>query len=373
MHDHSDSWYLLDHPELVDSPAYLVYPERIRYNIQHMVAIAGDPLRLVPHVKTHKMAEPVRMQMEAGIKRFKCATLAEAEMLARSGVQDVILAYQLNPTKALRYLKLAVDFPAVRFSSLIDNACSAQLLNDLCASMGKRLGIWVDLDTGMHRSGIPLEALSDLFLNNLKAMNWLDFKGFHAYDGHIRDRDLDRRAARVQEAIEPVRKLREQVAATWGLTLEIIAGGTPSFPIHAQSDDLLCSPGTCVLWDYGYGQALPEQPFLPAAVVLSRIISKTQPDHATLDLGHKSIAAENPLENRVRFLNLSDYQCVSQSEEHLVIAGETLKDFQVGDVLYGIPFHVCPTTALYDTAVTVDAGAILGSWDIVARKRFCSY
>ena len=86
------NWFLVTNSDQIDSPALLIYPERIRHNIEQMVRIAGDPKRLRPHVKTHKMAEIIRMQQEAGIDKFKCATLAEAELLARCKAKDVLVA-----------------------------------------------------------------------------------------------------------------------------------------------------------------------------------------------------------------------------------------------------------------------------------------
>src|SRR5690348_1017230 len=87
--------YPLRDPSAVLSPGLLFYKDLIRRNIARAVAIAGDPARLRPHVKTHKTREVTRMEMDAGITRHKCATLAEAEMLAGCGVPDVLLAYNL--------------------------------------------------------------------------------------------------------------------------------------------------------------------------------------------------------------------------------------------------------------------------------------
>ena len=115
------TWYGLNHPEEIDSPALLIYKDRIAYNIQQMISIAGSPGRLVPHVKTHKMAEIVKMQLAAGIHQFKCATIAEAEMLADAGAKSILLAYQLNHTKAERYLTLVKKYPDIQFFSLVDN------------------------------------------------------------------------------------------------------------------------------------------------------------------------------------------------------------------------------------------------------------
>jgi D-serine deaminase-like pyridoxal phosphate-dependent protein len=150
---------------------------------------------------------------------------------------------------------------------------------------------------------------------------------------------------------------------------KIIAGGTPSFTVHAQHKELFCSPGTCLLWDYGYDSALTEQPFDFAAVLMTRVISKPAKGLITTDLGHKSVAAENPISKRIFFLNLADYTVRSQSEEHLVVEVKDWDNIHVGDVLYGIPFHVCPTVALYDEAHIIVKGNLIDEWNIVARKK----
>src|SRR6185437_6966433 len=114
-------WYELNDPDEIDSPALLIYKNCVAYNIKTMVNFAGDPKRLMPHVKTHKMAEIVKMQIAAGISQFKCATIAEVEMLAESGAENILLAYQLNFSKAKRFISLIKKKTKIQFSSLVDN------------------------------------------------------------------------------------------------------------------------------------------------------------------------------------------------------------------------------------------------------------
>ena len=90
----ADDWHTLAAPDEIPSPALLVYPDRIEENIRRTIAALGQAERLRPHVKTHKMAELVEMQLKAGITKFKCATIAEAEMLGQAGAKDVLLANQ---------------------------------------------------------------------------------------------------------------------------------------------------------------------------------------------------------------------------------------------------------------------------------------
>src|SRR5436305_1565869 len=94
MQNQSASWHPVSNVNEVASPALLVYPDRVRENIQRMLRLAGGPGRLRPHMKTHKLPEVVRMQRALGISKFKCATIAEAEMTAACGAPDVLMAYQ---------------------------------------------------------------------------------------------------------------------------------------------------------------------------------------------------------------------------------------------------------------------------------------
>jgi D-serine deaminase-like pyridoxal phosphate-dependent protein len=124
-----------------------------------------------------------------------------------------------------------------------------------------------------------------------------------------------------------------------------------------------------LLWDYGYNSFLQEQGFECAAVLLTRVISKPKEGIITTDLGHKSVSAENPINKRIFFLNLDEYEVKSQSEEHLVVEVKDWDDIKVGDVLYGIPYHICPTVALYDEANVIEEGNLVDKWNITARRK----
>jgi D-serine deaminase-like pyridoxal phosphate-dependent protein len=148
----------------------------------------------------------------------------------------------------------------------------------------------------------------------------------------------------------------------------VVAGGTPTFPFHAARDGVECSPGTTVFWDAGYATSLPDLPFVPAIVLLTRVVSRPTPDRLCLDLGHKAVASENP-HPRVTLFGLEDATAVGHSDEHLVLETPRAADFPVGTALYGVPWHVCPTVALHDRAVVVRDGHAGERWDVVARAR----
>ncbi|MCZ6900286.1 MAG: D-TA family PLP-dependent enzyme [Bacteroidetes bacterium] len=364
---HSAEWYTVQNMEDIDTPALLVYPARVHDNIRQMIRIVGDLEKLRPHVKTYKMAEIVKMQMNEGIHKFKCATIAEAEMLALVGVTDTLLAYQPVGPKIQRLLKLVQHYPKIKFSTLVDNEDTARSISQVFQAEGKVLHIYIDLDIGNNRTGIPPENALQLYKLS-QTLGGIKVAGLHAYDGHIRESDLSVRKKICDVCFEGVKQLQKNILVLDGQHLEIIAGGSPTFPIHAQRQNVVCSPGTCLLWDWGIGQRFQDMNFSWAALVATRIISLVGNDKICLDLGHKAIASENPFP-RALFLNLPEAEQIFHSEEHLVLKVPDNKCYKVGDLFYGVPFHICPTCALYQEAQIVEEGQITKTWKVVSRDR----
>lgn len=366
---HPDPWYLIGNNDQLDSPALILYPQRIAKNIAILKDTIDNVNRLRPHVKTHKNVEITRMMLEAGISKFKCATIAEAEMLGLCKAPDVLLAYQPTGPKTERFMELISRYTDTSYSCLVDNIFSAKELNAAAEQHHMHIRIFLDLNVGMNRTGItPGDAAFDLY-KAINALPEIHLCGLHAYDGHIHEASIDHRKAHWQQTIEQIDILRRQIITAGFAEPVVVAGGTPTYPFYAQFTDFECSPGTFVLWDKGYQDAFTEQPYLPAALLISRIISITGEGRATTDLGHKSVSAENELSRRIYFLNAPDAVMIGQSEEHLVIEPHTDLALKVGDVLYGLPIHICPTVALYSTASLVENHQLKGEWNIISRER----
>jgi D-serine deaminase-like pyridoxal phosphate-dependent protein len=363
------NWYVVKDIEKLDTPALVIYPQRVKENIDILKGMINDVSRLRPHVKTHKSKDAALLMLDAGITKFKCATISEAEMLGMSNAPDVLLAYQPVGPKLERFIKLIKAYPATIYSCLVDNSVAAQDISNQAVKNHLKINIYIDLNVGMNRTGIApgLEALQ-LYID-CNALPGIKLIGLHAYDGHIHDADLAVRTKRCNESFEPVKKLQQSVKEKGYPEPIIIAGGSPTFPIHAQRKVVECSPGTFVYWDRGYSLTCAEQPFLTAALVVSRVISLPDETKLCLDVGHKSVSAENELNKRIYFLNAPELVLVGQSEEHLVVDAGKDHHYKVGDVLYGLPYHVCPTIALYERAITIEDHKISGEWGNIARDR----
>ncbi len=366
-----ESWMRLkpDAEAALPSPALLVFPDRVEENLRRMVAcVGGDPTWLRPHIKTTKLPQIVARQVALGIAKCKCATVAEAEMAARAGVTDLMVAAQLVGPNPARLGALMRAWPATAFATIADDAAVLPALGAAATGAGRTLDVLVDLDVGMHRTGIAPGAGAVALARAIAATPGLRFGGLHAYDGHLRQSDLAERTAAAADGIAAVDGLRGELARSGLPVPRVVFGGTPSFPIHARRPDVECSPGTCVLWDASYRVGLPDMDFLNAAVLVTRVISKPGPGRLCLDLGHKAVASEMP-HPRVIFPALPDAKGVTHSEEHLVIETARAGEFAVGAVLYGLPWHVCPTVALHDRVHVVRGGAIAETWTVTARAR----
>lgn len=362
-------WYELNNPAAVDSPALLVFPQRVQHNINTAIRMVGDVSRLRPHIKTNKSAGAVCMMMESGISKFKCATIAEAEMLGMVWAKDVLLAYQPTGPKLQRFIELIQCYPNTKYSCLTDNIAIAKEQVAAFAAAGVKVSVYVDINVGMNRTGISPGPDLMALIRFLEEEDAVGNVGLHVYDGHIRNAVYTEKENEVNRCYEPVEQLLKDMAAAGWLRPNVVVGGSPSFSVHCKRKNVECSPGTFVYWDYGYSQICPEQDFLPAAVLMTRVISLPGPGLVTTDLGHKSVAAENEIVRRIFILGEHQLAPVSQSEEHLVLKNESLVVYAPGDILYGLPFHICPTVALYERVLTVDNGIVTGEWLNTARDR----
>ena len=360
----SENWYEIKNIDELDSPSLVVFPERVKHNIQLAIDMIGDVARLRPHIKTSKSSDVAKLMLNAGITKFKCATIAEAEMLAKCTAPDVLLAYQPLGPKLNRFISLIKKYPSTKFSCLTDNIAAANEQGAAFNDANIIVPVYFDLNVGMNRTGIAPDENAIALFSHCKTLKGISVVGLHAYDGHIRDVDFEAKRKKCDEAFALVEKLNEQLKLP-----AIIMGGSPAFSVHCKRKNIECSPGTFVYWDKGYTDLCPEQKFLPAIVLVTRIISLPSSNKICTDLGHKSVAAENEITRRVFFLNAEGLKPVGQSEEHLVLEAGQNHRYKVGDVFYGLPYHVCPTIALYERVYTIENGKTTGEWKTVSRDR----
>jgi D-threonine aldolase len=362
------SWYSVSNVDEIASPALLVYPDRVEENIRRMIRVAGGVERLRPHMKTNKLAEVIRMHLQQGITRFKCATIAEAEIAAVCQAPDVLFAYQPVGPNIRRFIELVRTFPRTTFAALVDDAEVIEALSKAATEARVVLNVFLDVDCGMHRTGVAAGTAAAEVYRTIVNASGLNAAGLHAYDGHIHDTDLDERRRASDDAFDLVQALEKNLTGSGLSVPTIVMGGTPTFPFHAKRADVQCSPGTTVFWDFGYSTTLPDLDFLPAVLLLTRVISKPGTNLLCFDLGHKAVASEMP-PPRVQMLGLPNAKAVGHSEEHLVLETPRAKEIPVGTPFYGMPWHICPTVALHSEAIVIRDARAEDRWQVVGRAR----
>ncbi len=368
-----DKRYRIQNVETIPSPSLVVYLAQVQYNIAHAIAtVNGDVSKLRPHAKTHKTAEIIAMERDAGILKHKCATLREAEMLAQNGIADILIAYQMVGPNVNRFVSLQRRYPDADFKVIVDHPEAVTALSAAVAKYGLTIKVMLDLDVGMNRTGIPVgDAAVELYAQ-IEATEALQPWGLHVYDGHIHDEDVTERKAACNKSLAQIAEMQDRLAAK-GLDVPLIVmGGTPTFPIYAETPGVEASPGTFVFHDNGYTTHFPDLGFTPAALLLSRVISIPTPHRITLDLGHKAIAAD-PAGDRGVVLNVENAEVDMQHEEHWAVNVPDSTPMHIGQEIYVCPTHICPCVALHPFYYVVDSDRYCrGTWEVTARNRTAS-
>jgi D-serine deaminase-like pyridoxal phosphate-dependent protein len=349
--------------EDLQTPALLIRLDRVRANLARMrELLGGDVGRWRPHVKTSKIPEVLDLVLEAGVEHFKCATTREAAILLERAHApiDVLVAMGHHGANRDRLAALARAHPRHRLSLLTEDASHAASTR----ATAPELGLFVDLDPGYGRSGIPLRDRERILATAAACEEQL--VGWHCYDGHIHDGAPRDRQARCEAVYA---ELLAAVAPLGHGELEIVTSGTPTFPFALRHPGFFgrnhkVSPGTVVYWDER-SAALGIDGFAPAALVLARVISAGA-GRATCDAGSKAVdaAAGDPCAIVVDWPHL---RAATPSEEHLPLRAESGSVPSLGALLQLVPRHVCPTVNLADEAVLLDGERVVGIVAVAAR------
>jgi D-serine deaminase-like pyridoxal phosphate-dependent protein len=368
-----DPRYRVSGIEDVLTPALVIYPEFIASNIEATLALlGGDADRWRVHIKTAKLGYTLRMLVERGIRNFKCATTLELLVACQLGAADVLLAYPSVGANARRAREIAEQFLQVRVSVLAEN------VEQIRQWRGSRLGIFLDINPGMNRTGVEQEH-TDEVLELVRAVrdSGLEFHGLHYYDGQYGSLDERERTAAAHRGYDGLLQLAGEIERNGLVVPEVITAGTPTLPaslsyknFRGRSFIHRVSPGTVVYNDATNLAQLPsEYGYRPAVLVLTRVVSRPRAGIITCDAGHKAVSADAGVPTCI-VVGHPELTPLSPSEEHLPLALDgNAAGPQVGEALYLLPRHVCPTVNNFDCALLVRNGQIESVENVSARGR----
>jgi D-serine deaminase-like pyridoxal phosphate-dependent protein len=364
--------YRIENIETVLTPALAIYPRIVDANIEITVRLLGDANRWRPHVKTAKLAFVMRRFVRHGVKAFKCSTTLELSTACEAGASDVLVAYPAVGANARRIRELAERFDGARVSALVESPAQID------AWRGSEVGLFVDVNPGMNRTGVEQDRVDTIIeIAHSVESSGVTFRGLHYYDGHLSKYDLADResvAHRGYDRLMKVVSALEQAGLPVG---EVVTAGTPAFPctlsyapFAAASFTHRASPGTIVYNDCTSLAQLPrEYGYRPAAVVVSTVVSHPSERLFTCDAGHKTVSADAGVPT-CAILGGGDLLPLRPSEEHLPVdafAGGALPP--LGEALYLVPKHICPTVNNFDHALIIEDNRIVGVERVTARGR----
>jgi D-serine deaminase-like pyridoxal phosphate-dependent protein len=367
-----DNRYRVSDLEHVLTPALVLYPEIIGSNVGRTLNLLdGKPDRWRAHIKTAKLAYTLRTLLERGVRNFKCATTLELLTACESGTNDVLVAYPIMGANAQRVREIADRFRQVRISVLAENE------QQIRQWIGSPVGIFLDINPGMNRTGIEQGNHSDV-VELIRAIRRakLEFRGLHYYDGQFGHEDEPQRTRAAHAGYDRLMKLVADAARNGFEISELITAGTPTFSCSLSYQGFRggpfvhrVSPGTVVYCDATSMAQLPAAyGYAPAAVVLTRVVSHPSKGIATSDAGHKSVSADAGIPTCV-VIGHPELRPMGPSEEHLPMQVSSGAVPAVGEVLYLIPRHVCPTVNNFDAALLVRNGEIQSVEKVSARGR----
>jgi D-serine deaminase-like pyridoxal phosphate-dependent protein len=290
-------------------------------------------------------------------------------MVVRAGGRDVVLAYPLVGPNIERAVTFARTHPQVTFAALSDDSEMVCRINAEAARQGVRFNLYVDINPGMDRTGVPLGPAAAQLARAIHAASHLHLSGLHMYDGHIHG-NFDTSLAAMRAPYQDLKALIQDLCSSGCPVENVITAGSPAFLPAAAHFDFVneVSPGTWIFWDAAYNDMMPDT-FDIALCVLGRVISRPTSDVMTLDTGSKAVSVDMGKPN-CRILGLPGADILGWSEEHLrVRLPVSHRQVRPGDVFYVLPQHVCTTVALYDEALIVEDGTIVDCWCIDARSR----
>lgn len=368
-----DERYSVPRADETLTPALVVYPEMIASNIARTLELLdGDANRWRVHIKTAKLDYTLRMLIVSGVRNFKCATTLELLAACRSEVSDILLAYPALGANARRVREIADAFPDVRISVLAENEEQVRQWR------GSPIGVFLDINPGMNRTGIE-QGCKDEVLRLVGAAGaaGLEFRGLHYYDGQYGGVEERERTKAAHAGYDSLLEVVSEIERSGANVPEVITAGTPTLPCSLAYQGFRgrrfvhrVSPGTVV---YNDATSLAQLPasfgYQPAALVLTRLVSRPRAGMVTCDAGHKAVSADAGVPTCV-VVGHRELKPLSPSEEHLPMAveGGALSP-QIGDFLYLLPRHVCPTVNNFDCALVVRNGEIASVERVTARGR----
>ena len=357
----------------LETPVLLADLDAMERNIDEYAAVADEhDVDLRSHVKTHKNAELAALEVErTGNVGICCQTLGEVETMARNGIDDIYLSYQVVGESKLDRL-CWLDGKLDALATTVDSAATVDLLQDAAAKHDRTLHTILEVDMGLHRTGVaPDDAVA--FAERVAAAENLAFDGILAYDSHVKSLASTEQEFEEEcwEAMELAQAVVDDIEAAGIEVPEVKVGGTATSRYSARHPVVTeINPGMYPFNDVGELELRPWEVSKAdcTATVLTTVISVPDEDRLVVDGGSKTFSLDKPQMPVPK--HREDIAYENASEEHgWIDTSESDETFEVGDRLEFVVPHVCTTINLHDLLVGHRDGRVEELWEVQARGK----
>jgi 3-hydroxy-D-aspartate aldolase len=358
-----------------NTPVLVVDLDALERNIERMAQWAAKHnLSLRPHIKTHKSTEIARLQQKAGAIGFCCAKLGEAEALADNGITDsLLLTSPVTSDPAIQRL-IELNARTNGLMCVVDHPQNVKALGEAARASGKPLHVLIDIDPGIHRTGIiSAEAAVRLF-HEIASQPSLVYSGVQFYCGreqHI-EQFADRRAA-IQQKTEYLLTVIEALKQAGGAPSIVTGGGTGTHRIDAELGTLTeLQVGSYIFMDSQYAACditnQEDPPYEFALMVDARVISANSPGMRTVDAGYKALATDGGLPHVLAGMP-PETEYIFMGDEHGALLSSAESAPGLGERVVLTAPHCDPTVNLYDFYHVVRGDTLVAIWHVDARGR----
>jgi D-serine deaminase-like pyridoxal phosphate-dependent protein len=358
-----------DPVEAIDTPALVVDLDAMERNLERMASFARSAsVRLRPHAKMHKSAELARLQIAAGAVGVCVQKTSEAEALAAAGIDDLYISNEVvDPGKLARVAALAHALSARggRLAIAVDHAIGVARLADAARAARAELDVFVEIDVGQGRCGVPSADHDPLaaveLARRVVESPGLRLAGLQAYNGKAQHvRSVEARRAAVSATVAAARSTRAALEAA-GLPCPLVTGaGTGTYTFEAASGVYGEQQAGSYLFmdrDYADNEHDLAQPRFEHALFVKSQVMSVGARHAVVDAGHKSHAVDSGLPRVHDPAGRRAFAFENGGDEHGILRPVEAAALPVlGETIWLIPGHCDPTVNLHDHYVGVRGG-----------------
>ena len=356
----------------LDTPAMVIDLQLMEANIEKLMGrFRGRNVSVRPHLKTVKCPELAYLLLQAGAIGGCVAKVSEAEIMARAGIEDLLITSEIVGTPKLgRLVALVREHPKVKV--VVDSLTGVQALNKAMHDAELHINVLLDINVGQNRCGVLPGDEATALAQSTSEMSNIHLIGVQGYEGHLQHiHDADEREQRCRASMKLLTTTAAQLR-TMEFPIEIVTtGGTGTAEICADCEGVTeVQPGSFIFMDTDYRNALGSV-YSNALTILSTVISRPTPERAVVDAGLKSLSIDSGMAEPQ---GLSGVTYRPGGDEHGILTWheEThvpSHKLDVGERIAFIPSHIDTTINLHDTYYACRDGRIEAIWPVATRGK----